>query len=473
MTSSPTPQTRCFTADQIEQILGARFSPSADFLSAPLVTDTRKLTPGCVFVAFSGENFDAHDFVAEAEKQGALAAITERLLEGVSLPQLIVPDTRAAFGELASVHRQSMSDLTVIGITGSSGKTTVKEMLGSILSQLVPTLITEGNLNNDLGVPMMLLRLKPEHRYAVLEMGANHRGEIAYTTNLAKPDIAAVLNIGTAHLGEFGSQEIIAHTKAEIYSGLGAQGTAVVPSDTPYLEVLEAAASQHSLIKAGADIKLNSVNQRAFVSSFDLSLTGSDETHAVNLSFSGAHNIQNALMAATLAHAAGIKLATIASGLTAARPAKGRLGVTELPGLTLIDDTYNANFEAALAAAKILAQTKDDDANNQAIMVLGDIGELGDQSETIHSDLGAALSQLKLTQLITLGTLTRFTSISAAKNGLASRHFDSIEPLLDYLTTQIDQAPATPTTTVLVKGSRFMKMERVIYALTEHFAAPT
>jgi UDP-N-acetylmuramoyl-tripeptide--D-alanyl-D-alanine ligase len=424
-------------------------------------------------VAFSGKNFDAHDFVAEAQAQGAVAAITERLLEGVSLPQLVVADSRAAFGELASAHRQSMSDLKVIGITGSSGKTTVKEMLGSILGSLAPTLITEGNLNNDLGVPMMLLRLKSEHRYAVLEMGANHRGEIAYTTNLAKPDIAAVLNIGTAHLGEFGSQEIIAHTKAEIYSGLQAQGTAVVPADTPYIEVLEAAASQYSLIKEGTGICISGVNQRAFVSSFDLSLAGSDETHTVNLSFSGEHNIQNALMAATLAHAAGVDLSSIASGLTAARPAKARLGVTELTGLTLIDDTYNANFEAALAAAKILAQAKNDDEGSEAIMVLGDIGELGDQSEQIHTNLGAELSKIKLSQLITLGTLTRFTSISAAKNALASRHFDSIEPLLDYLINQIKQTQTTQTTTVLVKGSRFMKMERVIHALTEHFGAPT
>lgn len=427
-----------------------------------IATDTRTIKTGDIFLALSGDNFDGHDYINVAASQGAIAAIVSRPIS-TSIPQLVVSDTRLALGQLGAYRRQQHQDLTVIAITGSSGKTTCKEMLGSIFGRLAPTLITRGNLNNDLGVPMMLLELSDHHRYAILELGANHIGEIAYTTELVRPDVACILNIGTAHLGEFGSREGICQTKAEIFHTLNDEQFAIVPDKDDFTNQLRRIAEQHTSHVIGfgnTDVSASHLDVEPERSEFKLHI--GSHVHDINLPLAGEHNVNNALAAAACAYALNIDIDDIVTGLENARPAKGRLNSQMLGMHRLIDDTYNANPHSVRAAAKVLAAQ-----TGTQVMVLGDIAELGAAAVSEHQSLGRAISAAGIDMLLCVGEFATYSVAGAQEIGTTEAHaFDDKDSLLQYL-QQYLQAQQQQPCTVLFKGSRSMQMESLIHTLIE------
>lgn len=432
----------------------------AQNLPRAIVTDSRKVTCGDIFLAIKGDNFDGHDYIQTAMNLGAAAAIVSTPVQA-DIPQLVVDDTKLALGALGAHHRDQFDDLTVIALTGSSGKTTVKEMLGSILNRIAPTLITRGNLNNDLGAPMMLLELSDEHRFAVMELGANHIGEIAYTTKLVRPDVACVLNIGSAHLGEFGSREGICQTKAEIFQTLDNSKTAIVPDEDDFAENLRELAGNFTQKVIGfgkSDVTAKDVVLDAEGSQFVLTIDGN--CVPVSLSMAGKHNIANALAAAACAYAVGIPLEDIAQGLALARPAKGRLVSQAFGQHHLIDDTYNANPHSVRAAAQVLTQK-----SGHKIMVLGDIAELGDASADEHFELGKAIANSGVDQFFAVGEFAKDSVSGAALGDLPAQAFTNKEELLAELKAYV--ANKNEPCTILFKGSRAMQMETLIDALVE------
>ena len=440
---------------------------ATDALSSKrIATDTRTIKPGDIFLALTGDNFDGHDYIATAIDKGAAAAIVSRPIsaaEANNIAQLVVSDTRLALGQLASYRRQQHKDLTVIAITGSSGKTTCKEMLGSIFGRLAPTLITRGNLNNDLGVPMMLLELSDHHRYAILELGANHIGEIAYTAEIVRPDVACILNIGTAHLGEFGSREGICQTKAEIYHTLTDAQCAIVPDKDDFTNELRRIAEQHTSHVIGfgnTDVSASHLDVEPERSEFKLHI--GNQVHDISLPLAGEHNVNNALAAAACAHAVNIAVSDIVIGLENARPAKGRLNSQILGMHRLIDDTYNANPHSVRAAAKVLAAQ-----TGTQVMVLGDIFELGEAAVSEHQSLGRAIATTGINVLLCVGEYAPYTVAGAKEISDISAHaFADKDSLLAYLQSYL-QAQQTQPCTVLFKGSRSMEMETLIHALVE------
>ena len=434
-----------------------------DVMSTRIATDTRTIKPGDIFLALTGDNFDGHDYLDTAIAQGAVAAIVARPIDANSIPQLVVSDTRLALGQLAAYRRQQHQNLTVIAITGSSGKTTCKEMLGSIFGRLAPTLITRGNLNNDLGVPMMLLELSDHHRYAILELGANHIGEIAYTTEIVQPDVACILNIGTAHLGEFGSREGICQTKAEIYHTLNDSQFAIVPDKDDFTNQLRRIAEKHTSHVIGfgnTDVSASHLDVEPERSEFKLHI--GSQVHDINLPLAGEHNVSNALAAAACAHALNIDISDIVIGLENARPAKGRLNSQLLGMHRLIDDTYNANPHSVRAAAKVLAAQ-----TGTQVMVLGDIGELGEAAISEHQSLGRTIATAGIDVLLCVGEYAPYTVAGAQEIADISAHaFADKDSLLQYLQSYLQAQQAQPCT-VLFKGSRSMAMETLIHALVE------
>ncbi|MBP2279778.1 UDP-N-acetylmuramoyl-tripeptide--D-alanyl-D-alanine ligase [Psychrobacter sp. PL19] len=430
--------------------------------SIRIATDTRTIKTGDIFLALSGDNFDGHHYIDAAVAQGAVAAIVSRPT-AANIPQLIVSDTRLALGQLAAYRRQQHQDLTVIAITGSSGKTTCKEMLGSIFGRLAPTLITRGNLNNDLGVPMMLLELSDHHRYAILELGANHIGEIAYTTDIVRPDVACILNIGTAHLGEFGSREGICQTKAEIYHTLNDGQFAIVPDDDDFTNQLRRIAETHTSHVIGfgnTDVSASHLDVEPERSEFKLHI--GSQVHNINLPLAGEHNVNNALAAAACAYALDINIEDIVIGLENARPAKGRLNSQMLGLHRLIDDAYNANPHAVRAATKVLAAQ-----TGVQVMVLGDIAELGDAAVSEHQSLGRTIAASGIDVLLCVGEYATYSVTGAQEiGGITAQAFDDKASLLQYLQPYLQAQQAQPCT-VLFKGSRSMEMETLIDALVK------
>ena len=430
--------------------------------STRIATDTRTIKTGDIFLALTGDNFDGHDYLDIAIEKGAVAAIVSRPV-AADIAQLVVDDTRLALGQLAAYRRQQHKDLTVIAITGSSGKTTCKEMLGSIFGRLAPTLITRGNLNNDLGVPMMLLELSDHHRYAILELGANHIGEIAYTTEIVQPDVACILNIGTAHLGEFGSREGICQTKAEIYHTLHDNQFAIVPDKDDFTNQLRRLAEKHTPNVIGfgnTDVSASHLDVEPERSEFKLHI--GSQVHDINLPLAGEHNVNNALAAAACAHALNIDISDIVVGLENARPAKGRLNSQLLGMHRLIDDTYNANPHSVRAAAKVLAAQ-----TGTQVMVLGDIGELGEAAISEHQSLGRTIATTGINVLLCVGEYAPYTVAGAQEISAINAHaFADKDSLLAYLQSYLQAQQAQPCT-VLFKGSRSMEMETLINALVE------
>jgi len=431
-------------------------------------SDTRELPPRALFVALKGERFDGHDFLDRAAAAGAAAALVQDSGIGGSaagklLPLIVVEDTRLALGALAAYWRDKF-DIPLVAITGSNGKTTVKEMLAAILREVHDgsritdhgsrVLATTGNLNNDIGLPLTLLELRPEHRYAVVEMGMNHAGEIRYLGKLARPDVALVTNAGMAHREFFDSEEAIARAKGEIFEALPPRGTAVINADDRHAPLWRGLASGRRIVEFGLEREAAVTARYAlrFLDSEIVVKTPAGEATAV-VQAPGEHNVRNVLAASAAAHALAVPVAGIATGLSRFAGVKGRLQrKTALRGATLIDDTYNANPDSARAAISVLAL-----AAGTKLLVLGDMGELGPDAAELHAGIGEAARAAGVDRLYALGELSRR---AARSFGEGARHFAQVEELAAAV-----EADLSPQATVLVKGSRFMKMERVVDAL--------
>jgi UDP-N-acetylmuramoyl-tripeptide--D-alanyl-D-alanine ligase len=431
----------------------------ADVALTGVSTDSRAITPGCLFVALRGPRFDGHRFAAQALEQGA-AAVLIAADSGLDLaPAMLVDDTRLALGQLAAWHRQRMP-ARLAAITGSNGKTTVKEMAAAILRAHCGSddavLATQGNLNNDIGMPLTLLRLTPAHRYAVIEMGMNHPGELYYLSGLAQPDVALVNNAQRAHLEGLQSVEAVARAKGEIYVGLAEGGTAIVNADDPHADLWRGLNAGRRVIGFGLnpDAQVRA-SYRLTPLGAALDLVTPAGSASAELRVPGEHNVRNALAAVALALALDVPLAAIAAGLSGYAGVKGRLQAHDcILGGRLIDDTYNANPDSVSAAIAVLAAQP-----GRRILVLGDMGELGPGAAELHAEIGARAKAAGIHRLLALGELS---SHAVQAFGAGGMHFERIEELL----AEVENALG-PEVTVLVKGSRFMKMERVVQSFVE------
>ncbi|WP_298600673.1 UDP-N-acetylmuramoyl-tripeptide--D-alanyl-D-alanine ligase [uncultured Limnohabitans sp.] len=427
-------------------------------------TDSRSLQAGDLFVALRGERFDGNEFIAQAKAQGAVAVVCEASGEAQAmahdLPALVVPDARIALGELAAGWRAQF-DLPVIAVTGSNGKTTVTQMIASILRAHAgkDALSTQGNLNNDIGVPLTLFNLRAHHRIAVVELGMNHPGEIAYLSKLAQPNVALVNNAQREHQEFMGTVEAVAHENGAVLQALPLEGVAVFPSDDVYTPIWQAL-SGHRVQRCFAMASANEADVRATVvvwqsGAWQFTLKTPEGTAPVRLHIAGRHNVKNALAASACALAAGVPLAVVAQGLLAFEPVKGRSRALVLHSggadITLIDDTYNANPDSVRAAIDVLAELP-----APRLLVLGDMGEVGNQGPEFHAEVGAYAAERGIESLFTLGDLC----VHSAQAFAAARHFPDMANLLAAVTAQVGEFQS-----VVVKGSRFMKMERVVEAL--------
>ena len=434
---------------------GTLLFPDCHFRSVS--TDTRTLAEGELFVALQGQNFDGHHFLESAALTACGLVVTEPD-KRLHLPQWIVPDTAVALGQLASLNRKRFGG-TLVALTGSSGKTSVKEMIASILNQRGPTLATKGNLNNHIGVPQTVLRIDEQHRFAVIEMGASGPGEIAYLCEVAKPDIALVNNVMAAHIEGFGSESVIADTKGAVYSSLSEGGVAVVNMDDPWAQKWLVMAGRANVIGFSleddkADVFAAGVQSLEGVSS-RFTLRVGRRSGEVFLPLPGRHNVANALAAAGCAHAAGASFDDIVAGLEALEAVKGRMEAKPgVGGATVLDDSYNANPGSVKAAIDVLASRP-----GKRILVLGDMAELGSLSSKSHREIGAYAREQNIDGLFITG---RFAEHTARGFGDAAQNFADKAALARALPGLMDN-----TTTVLVKGSRSAAMEDVVGAITE------
>ncbi|HSC83069.1 MAG TPA: UDP-N-acetylmuramoyl-tripeptide--D-alanyl-D-alanine ligase [Pseudomonas sp.] len=428
----------------------------ADVAFSAVSTDSRKIEPGQLFIALVGPNFDGHDYLADVAAKGAVAALVQREVPGAALPQLLVGDTRIALGQLGALNRQAFNK-PLAAVTGSSGKTTVKEMLASILRAGLhgEVLATRGNLNNDLGAPLTLLELAPTHVAAVIELGANHVGEIAYTVGLTQPQVAIITNAGIAHVGEFGGPDKIIEAKGEILQGLAADGVAVLNRDDKAFATWQARVagrrvSSFALRDSAADFHASELTRDAR-GCLAFTLHSPAGSARVQLNLLGEHSVANALAAAAAAHALGVPLVGIKAGLETLQPVKGR-AVAQLAtnGARVIDDTYNANPISMCAAVDILAAF-----SGRTVLVLGDMGELGEWAEQGHRDVGAHAAG-KVSALYAVGPLMAH---AVKAFGTQGQHFADQASLIAALRRE------SGDTTILIKGSRSAAMEKVVAAL--------
>jgi UDP-N-acetylmuramoyl-tripeptide--D-alanyl-D-alanine ligase len=420
-------------------------------------SDTRSLRPGDLFVALKGERFDAHDFLPQAASQGAVAALAQRGLSA-GQPGLLVEDSLKALGQLAAGWRSQFS-LPLIAVTGSNGKTTVTQMIASILRAWKgeAAFATEGNFNNDIGLPLTLLRLRAGHEAGVVELGMNHPGEIAYLAALAKPTVALVNNAQREHLEFMATVEAVARENGSVIEALPDSGVAVFPADEAHTPVWRAAAASRAVLtfaESGEADVTGAAQWRG--SAWQVRAATPQGALEFALRVAGRHNVKNALAATACALAAGVPLAAIAAGLSAFSPVKGRSRALQVTlagrAITLIDDSYNANPDSVRAAIVVLAELP-----GPRLLVLGDMGEVGDQGPAFHAEVGLFAREMGIEQLFTLGS----QSGDAARSFGAGRHFGDDLPAL-----QAAVAAALPAVgSVLVKGSRFMKMERVVEAM--------
>ena len=427
-----------------------------------ILTDSRDAEKADAFLALQGERFDAHDIIAQVAAQGCEIAIVSHPVDA-DICQLVVADTRLALGHLGAYRRAQNSQVKVIALTGSSGKTTTKEMLGSILSRLAPTLITRGNLNNDLGVPVMLLELRAEHQYAVMELGASHQGEIDYTSNLVQPHVAGIINIGTAHLGEFGGRDGICRAKSEIYAHIAKTGTSIVPAADDFTDTIRQAVQTEQVLSFGenGDVFATEIELHPQSSSFTLNTPNG--LRQVNLPFAGEHNVQNATAATAFALAIGIALNDIVTGLEQATGAKGRLNFIAAKNHLFIDDTYNTNPTSMRAAAEVLAQQE-----GVKVMVIGDIGELGASAAQQHYMLGRDLVATGVNFVVAVGEFAPATQEGARSTqyGKKMQAFLTQEQALPFLLSLIE-THQPQSMSFLFKGSRYTHMETLMADLME------
>jgi len=441
---------------QAAAYLGAEL-PEQDLVFKGVSTDTRSVSQGELFIALQGDHFDAHEFLEQAVASGAVAAVVSRPVPA-GVPVLMVEDTRLALGLLAGAWRAQF-DTPVVGVTGSNGKTTVKEMVATILKQDGRPLVTQGNLNNDIGVPLTLFNLDSSHTHAVIEMGANHIGEIEYLAGIAKPEVGVVTNAMSAHLEGFGSLDGVALAKGEMFAALEETGTAIINCDDTYADDWRDRAQPARVLGFGlseaADISAEHIrfDVKAWQTCFTLR-TPSGEIE-INLPMAGQHNVMNALAAAAATFALGMSLEIIQQGLAEMSCVKGRLFAQRTHhGAQLIDDTYNANPDSLQAGLDVLAQLP-----GKRILVIGDMAELGDDSEALHSDIAAQAREAGVQFLYALG---KQSAAAVERFGNGAHHFMEHDALSHALSEELDE-----NSVILVKGSRSARMERVVNALLE------
>ena len=429
--------------------------------------DTRAIKPGQLYIAIKGHNFDGNEIVDQAEEAGAIAAIVHKGVKS-TLSHIIVDDTRLALAELAGAWRRFLCErgsdkLSIVGVTGSNGKTTVKEMVAAILAVNAPVLFTQGNLNNDIGVPLTLLSLNEQHRYAVIEMGANHAGEIAYTSMYAQADVVIITNAGAAHIEGFGSLEGVAKAKGEIIETLKNDGIAVINHDDGYFDYWKSVAGNRRVLTFGlndsADVTAKAIKteirNNVFVTSFEL-VTAQGKVDII-LKLAGRHNVVNALAATAASLALGIDLKQIKQGLEGVKPVTGRLQplVSRL-GNIIIDDTYNANSASLKAGLDVLSNFK-----GKPWLVLGAFGELGPDSPKMHEEMGALIKASGVVRLLAVGADSQNTVRAFGKG---ATFFEKQQDLIDVLKQELKGDE-----TILIKGSRAQRMENVAAALVDNF----
>lgn len=415
-------------------------------------TDSRTIAHGNLFVALRGPNHDGHEHIAMALEKGAVAVLVSQPHTG-HIPQIIVDDTRIALGRLAAAWRQQLG-LPLAAVTGSNGKTTTKEMMASVLAQCGTVLATRGNLNNDIGVPLTLLRLEPSCRYGVIEMGANHAGEIAYLTALTRPDVALITNAAGAHLEGFGSLDGVAKAKGEIFGGLREDGTAVINADDHYSGLWRELSAGRKVLTFAMDSAADVKGQwQGDADGSRLQVGHGGEQMSIRLAMLGEHNARNALAACAVALALGIDKKAIVAGLEAVQPVGGRLQTRNgLNGARIIDDSYNANPASLLAGLKVLAACQ-----GERILALGDMAELGDQAAQLHAEAGSQAAALGIDRIYASGRLSRYAVEAFGGRG---EFFERQEDLIEAMRPELHEG-----VTVLVKGSRSSHMERVVEAL--------
>lgn len=445
------------TLAQTAHILGLSSIPAEREFHG-ISIDTRTLQPGNLFVAITGEHLDGHDYIEEAQRKGAIAAITNRKIES-SLPQLLVENTTEALGKLGKAWRDQFH-LPIVAVTGSNGKTTLKNMIALIMAAAChnnqeEVLSTQGTLNNQWGLPLTLSRLNKHHRYAAIEMGMNHFGEIEYLTKITRPQVAVITNAGASHLEGLGDIAGVARAKAEIFTGLADDGIAILNRDDAFFTLWLGLINKHKFVTFGfhpdADVKatINETN-----ASQNITLHTPQGDIDINLRLLGKHNVQNALAATAATISTGISLEAIKHGLENCNPAPGRLELHTLAnGVNIIDDTYNANPLSLQAAVNILAAFQ-----GKKILVLGDMKELGTEAKALHHAAGESIREAGIDYLFTYGDLS---SNTAQAFGEGAYHFSEQEKLVNALKPFLYN-----TTTILVKGSRSMRMEKVVVELT-------
>tara|TARA_R110001583_G_scaffold67490_7_gene192917 strand:- start:26634 stop:28088 length:1455 start_codon:yes stop_codon:yes gene_type:complete len=456
-------------------------SDDASLVVESVCTDTRNIQENCLFIALQGASFDAHHFLTQAQQAGASALIIHGQNDS-TLPAILVKDTRIALGLLSAYVKSKIKNLKCAAITGSNGKTTTKELLSAILSVHAQSLIQEvestsinkatdnlvlataGNFNNDIGLPLTLLRLTENTAFAVVELGANHQGEIAYTANLAKPDVALVNNVMPAHLEGFGSIEGVAKAKGEIWASLKAGGTGVVNADAKFSDhyikqltelkrhIITFSLSDSSATVFASNILFDELGYASFLLNYQ------QQQIAISLNIAGKHNVSNALAAACLSIALGCDLNTIKQGLSLLNEVAGRVNSCKVnTHLTLIDDTYNANSASLRAAIDLLTQ-----CHGTKTLIFADMGELGKYSEEEHRKVGQYAAEKSIDNLFTVGNLSKFTHLSFSDVSTKQAiHFVDKSALKLYLETHLPQI-SNQKSTILVKGSRGTKMEEIV-----------
>lgn len=432
-----------------------------DLAVSSVSIDTRKMKEGDCYIAIKGLNFDGHSFLEKAEKVGAGSVLVDNK-SAVKVPQIIVKDTHLALAKLAVAWKQK-AKVKTIAVTGSNGKTTVKEMIAAILNVNSKVLFTAGNLNNDIGVPLTLLQLQEWHQYAVIEMGANHKGEIQYSSSFAKPDVAVITNVGSAHIEGFGSLDGVAKAKAEIIQSLSKKGVAVLNKDDAFYDLWLELAETRKVVSFGlgktADVRASNVTSRLdkqnFITQF-LLLTPKGEIE-IQLKLAGQHNVSNALAAVAACLQMEIELQQIKQGLEKVLPVTGRLQpLVGKQGSIVIDDTYNANPDSLKAALNVLIQCQ-----GKPWVVLGAFGEMGLESESIHKEIGELIQSMNVVRLMTTGSDAESTSNMF---GRGATFFETQEQLIIALQEELKGDEA-----ILIKGSRAQKMENVVAALVTDF----
>ncbi|MDJ0832052.1 MAG: UDP-N-acetylmuramoyl-tripeptide--D-alanyl-D-alanine ligase [Gammaproteobacteria bacterium] len=444
------------SAAELTSVFPGSSTSDADYSFEGVEIDSRKPCDGRLFIAIKGEQFDGHDFVAAAQEKGAVAALVETPVD-CPMPQLVVSDTRQAMAELARYWRRQLNP-TVVAITGSNGKTTVKEMLGQILAAQQPILVTQGNLNNDIGVPLTLFRLSAEHRFAVIEMGANHRHEIRQLVGIAEPDIVYVNNAQAAHVEGFGSLQGVVEAKGEMYQFCSPGACAVFNADEPAVEYWRSVVATQNHLSFSSQYQADVTAEVELQQGIGLQLAYAGQQAQCQLQLFGAHNAQNALAAITLAVACGLQLAAAAQALEAFQGVAGRQQLVKgVKDSTLINDSYNANPDSLSVAIHVMCEMP-----GEHWLALGDMAELGAQALDFHKQAATQAQQAGVTRFFALGDM----SCQAAREfGAAGHCFSSHQEMADFIEQQIDS-----NVVLLVKGSRSAGMEQVVSLLTQHNA---